>query len=117
MDIRHVHTGLRHCSIHYLVCPTLQNPANFTRGLTFVYRRRGLKSRASLAIFILIILSFTAATIYWAVWTASYVTDIRWVLLKNVGMDLSEKFALANAANITPGLMEMYLEPFMVSYP
>jgi len=46
---------------------------------------------------------------------ASFVIQIRWALLKNVGMALSEKFALANAANVTPGLMQAYLVPFMVS--
>lgn len=89
--------------------------ADFTRGLTSVYRHRGLKSRPTLVIFILIILSFTAANIYWAVWMASLIIQFRWVLVKNVGMELSKKFALANVASAKPELVEMYLEPFMVS--
>ncbi|KAF8223475.1 hypothetical protein L208DRAFT_1411759 [Tricholoma matsutake] len=74
---------------------------------------RGLKSRPTLVIFILIILSFTAANIYWAVWMASLIIQFRWVLVKNVGMELSKKFALANVASAKPELVEMYLEPFM----
>ena len=66
-------------------------------------------------IFILIILGFTAANIYWAVWMAGFVINLRWSLLKNVGMELSERFALANAASAGLGLAQMYLEPFMVS--
>ena len=89
--------------------------ADFTRGLTPVCRRRGLKYRPALAIFILIILSFTFATIYWASWVAFLSIEIRWALVKNVGMELSEKRALTDAALVKPMLIQMIFFPFMVS--
>ncbi|KAF8233462.1 hypothetical protein L208DRAFT_1395715, partial [Tricholoma matsutake] len=59
---------------------------------------RGLTSRPTLAIFILIILSFTVAIIYWAVLMATVTIQICSVFVKNVGMELSEKMALSNTA-------------------
>jgi hypothetical protein len=88
--------------------------ADFTGDLTSVYRCRGLKSRPTLAIFILIILSFIGATIYWATWVAGLVIQIRWTFVKNYGMDLSEKMALTDAAMAKPGLVEFLVEPFLV---
>ena len=88
---------------------------DFTRGLTRVCRRRGLKYRPTLAVFILIILSFTFATIYWATWVAFLSIEIRWALVKNVGMELSEKWALTDAALAKPTLIQIILLPFMVS--
>jgi hypothetical protein len=88
--------------------------ANFTRDLTFVYRRRGLKSRPTLAIFILIILSFTGATICWAMWIAGLAIQIRWTLVKNNGMDLYEKMALSNAAMIKLGFVQFFFASFLV---
>ncbi|KAF8230496.1 hypothetical protein L208DRAFT_1400453 [Tricholoma matsutake] len=82
--------------------------------LTSVYRHWGLKSHPTLAIFILIILSFTATTIYWAAWMAAVAIQICSVLVKNGGMELSEKMALSNAAAAKPDLILMSLNPFMV---
>ena len=65
--------------------------------------------------FILIILSFTFSTIYWAAWVASLSIEIRWALVKNVGMELSEKRALTDAAMAKPMLIEIIFVPFMVS--
>ncbi|KAF8239185.1 hypothetical protein L208DRAFT_1386430 [Tricholoma matsutake] len=79
---------------------------------TTLFVHRGLKSHPTLAIFILIILSFTATTIYWAAWMASVAIQICLVLVKNVGMELSEKMALSNAATAKLYLIELYLSPF-----
>ena len=88
--------------------------ADFTGGLTSISRRRGLKSSPTQAIFILIIISFTAATAYWAV-TMSFVTiQIRSMLVKNVGMELSEKGALTDAITAKLGIIQVYLFPVMV---
>ncbi|KAF8230478.1 hypothetical protein L208DRAFT_1400424 [Tricholoma matsutake] len=76
--------------------------------------RRGLKSHPTLAIFILIILSFTGTTIYWAAYLAFIAIQICSVLVKNVGMELSEKMALLKAATAKLYLTEVYLTPFMV---
>jgi hypothetical protein len=89
--------------------------ADFTGGLTFVYRRRGLKSRPTLAIFILISISFTLATIYWAALMATLQIQIRSVLVKNVGMELSDKIAIANAAMAKPVLIQLFCDSFLVS--
>jgi hypothetical protein len=87
---------------------------DLTRGLTSVYRRRGLKSRPTLAMFILIILSFAGGTMYWATWMAGVAILIRWVLVKNVGMTLAEKMALANAAATKSELIQTSLIPILV---
>ena len=102
-------------AVYATMCVQLVYTADFTRGLTPVGRRRGLKYRPTLAIFILIILSFTFATIYWAAWVAGLSIEIRWALVKNVGMELSEKRALTNAALAKPMLIQFILFPFMVS--
>ncbi|KAF8233304.1 hypothetical protein L208DRAFT_1395954 [Tricholoma matsutake] len=73
----------------------------------------GLKSHPTLAIFILIILSFTATTIYWAAWMAYVTIRMCSVFVKNAGMELSEKMALSNAAAAKLYLFELYLIPFM----
>ena len=92
--------------------------ADFTRGLTSVYRRRGLKSRSTLAMFALIIIPFTLATLNWAAWMADVVIQIRSVLVQNIGMDLSEKFALTNAARVKPELIQAFVGDYpLVSYP
>jgi len=70
--------------------------------------RRGLKSRQTLAIFILIIICFTSATLYWATWMAAIAIQIRTALVQNVGVALSEKLALANAAIIKPVLIQPF---------
>jgi hypothetical protein len=87
---------------------------NFTGGLNSVFRCRGLKSRPTLAIFILIILSFTMATIYWAVWMASITIHIRLTLVENISMELSERTALTNAALAKPILIEQFVTRFTV---
>ena len=88
--------------------------ANFIGGLISICRRRGLKSRPALAIFILILLSFAGATIYWAAWMAYCTIQIRSTLVKNVGMELSEKFAIANAATGMPELIQSIFSYFVV---
>jgi len=65
-------------------------------------------------VFILITLTFTGATIFWALWMASVAIQIRLVLVENVGMELSEKFALTNAAMAKLGLIQRFLNPLMV---
>lgn len=87
---------------------------DFTWGLTSVYRRQGLKSRPRLAIFILIILNFVGATIYWVAWMADNVIKIRSVLVDNIGMELTQKMALSDAATAKLLLIELYLGPFTV---
>jgi hypothetical protein len=93
--------------------------AEFTEGsspsLTSISRRRGLKSRPTLMMFILVIISFTSATIYWAAWMASVAIQIRLALVENIDMALSERFALANAAITKPVLIQIFLDCFMVS--
>ncbi|KAF8235478.1 hypothetical protein L208DRAFT_1392319 [Tricholoma matsutake] len=74
---------------------------------------QGLKSHPTLAIFILIILSFTVTTICWAAHMAFVTIQICSVLVKNVGMELSEKMALFKAATAKLYLTEVYLTPFM----
>ncbi|KAF8230508.1 hypothetical protein L208DRAFT_1400478 [Tricholoma matsutake] len=74
---------------------------------------RGLKSHPTLAIFILIILSFTAATIDWAAGMALVTIQICSVLVRNVGMELSEKMALSYAAAAKLCLIDVYLAPFL----
>jgi hypothetical protein len=88
---------------------------DFTRGLTSVCRRRGLKSRPTLVMFILNVLSFIAATIYWTAWIAAVIIKIRLVLVTNDGMELAEKNALASAAIAKPDLLEIFFMPFVVS--
>ena len=85
--------------------------ANFIGGLISICRRRGLKSRPA---FILILLSFAGATIYWSAWMASTTIQIRSTLVKNVGMKLSEKFAIANAATGMPELIQSIFSYFVV---
>jgi hypothetical protein len=46
---------------------------------------------------------------------AFIVIQIRSVLVDNVGMKLTEKFALSNAGTAKPRLIQLYLEPPMVS--
>ena len=87
----------------------------FYQILTSVHRRRGLNHRPSLAVFILIILSFIGATLYWAAMMAAVIIQIRSVLVKNDGMDLSEKIALSNVAMAKPFLIEIFAGLFMVS--
>lgn len=64
--------------------------------------------------FILIIISFTGATINWAAWMAAVILQIRMPLVRNVGMELSEKIALTNAATIKPDLIQLFLTRLMV---
>ena len=87
---------------------------DFMRGLTYGYRHRAHKSRATLAIFILIIFNFIGTTIYWAACIAYVTIQIRWSLVKNVGVGLS-KTILINAATAKPFLMELFFQPFLVS--
>jgi hypothetical protein len=87
---------------------------DFTRGLTSIYRRRGFKSRPTLAMFILITLCFAGGTTYWATWMAGFPILIRWVFVKNVGMKLPEKMALANAAATKSLLAQSSLVPILV---
>ena len=102
-------------AVYTTMCVQLVYTADFTRGLTPVGRRRGLKYGPTLAIFILIILSFTFATIHWATWVAFLSIQIRWALVKNVGMELSERRALTDAALAKPMLIQALVFPFMVS--
>ena len=88
--------------------------ADFT-GLTSVHRRRGLTSRPTVAMFILISISFTLSTIYLAAYMASFAIQIRSVLVNNIGMELSEKIALASAAIAKPEVIQLFSFPFMVS--
>ncbi|KAF8222551.1 hypothetical protein L208DRAFT_1413272 [Tricholoma matsutake] len=74
---------------------------------------QGLKSYPTLAIFILIILSFTATTICWAAWMAFVTIQMCSLLVKNVGMELSEKMALSDAATAKLYLINLYLTSFM----
>jgi hypothetical protein len=64
--------------------------------LTYVHRRRGLTSRATQAMFVLILSSFALITIYWAAWLAYVVIQVRLVLVDNVGMPLAQKIVLVN---------------------
>jgi hypothetical protein len=64
--------------------------------------------------FILTTLSFTLATIYWAVWMAAVTIQIHWTFVKNIGMDLVDRKALSDAAITTLNLIQFYLRPFMV---
>ena len=89
--------------------------ANFTGGLTSIWRQQGLKSHPALEIFILILLSFAGATTYWASSMVYYTIQIHSVLMKNIGMELSEKFALANAATEVMALIQTVSDPFVVS--
>ena len=89
--------------------------AEFTEGLTSICRRRGLKSRPTLAIFILILLSFAGATICWASYVAFCTIPIRAALVKNVGMELSERLALANAATEMASVALAIFSLFVVS--
>ena len=92
--------------------------ADFTRALTSVYRRRGLKSRSKQAMFVLIIISFTLATLNLAARMAGVVIQICSVLVQNIGMDLSEKFSLTNAAWVKPELIQVFVGDYpLVSYP
>jgi hypothetical protein len=65
--------------------------------------------------FILNILSFIGATIYWTAWIAAVIIKIRLVLVTNDGMELTEKNALANAATAKLNMLEMFFMPFVVS--
>jgi hypothetical protein len=65
--------------------------------------------------FILIILSFTMATICWVVLMASITTQIRLALVENISMELSERIALINAALARPELIVHFLIPFLAS--
>jgi hypothetical protein len=65
--------------------------------------------------FILIIINFTLATMYWTAWMALFVIQIRSVLVKNVGMKLSEKMALSRAASSKPILIQTWVDCFTVS--
>ena len=85
-----------------------------TRGLTSVYRRRGLKSRPTLAMFTLISVSFTGTTIYWATWAAFFAIQIHFRLVQNIGMELSGNYALTNASMVQLDMINMFLGPFMV---
>jgi hypothetical protein len=67
-----------------------------------------------LAMFILIVLSFTLATTHWAAWMAAVTVQIRLPLVTSVGMDLSERMALADAGTATPVLIQIYVSPCMV---
>ena len=116
IHLRHIHNGILHRSTHHPVCPVYT--ADFTEGLTSavtVYRRRGLKSRPTLAIFVLIIISFTIATMYWAAWMAGFVIQIRSLLVKNVGMELTEKIVLSNVATEKPEVVQQLSASFLVS--
>jgi hypothetical protein len=88
---------------------------DFTGGLTSVYRHRGLNSRPTLAMFILIIFSFTLATLSWATWMAGAAIEIRLALVENVGMELSEKRVLTNAATAKLSLIQQLSGTVMVS--
>jgi hypothetical protein len=50
----------------------------------------------------LIILSFTGATIYWAAWMAIITFRIRLMLVKNISVEFSERFVLTGAATVIP---------------
>jgi hypothetical protein len=63
----------------------------------------------------LIVLNYILSIIYWAAWMAFIVIQIRAVLVNNVGMALTEKFALSNAATDKFRLIQLYIEPPMVS--
>lgn len=108
---RHIHNGLFHGSTHHLVCPS---SADWIRGLTSYYRHRGLRSCPTLVIFILIIIGFTGATIHWATYMAGVAIRIHLSLVKNIGMELSEKFAPANAAIAKLKTIQAFIDPFMV---
>ena len=65
--------------------------------------------------FVLIIVCFTLATLYWAAWMAISAIQIRLMLVKNVGMELSKKLALTNASTAKLKLMELLTDRFTVS--
>ena len=88
----------------------------FTGCLTIaICRRQGLKSHPTLVMLIVIIFSFTVATLYWASWMAFLTIQIRLALVENVGMELTEKRTLANTATARPGLIQAFSPPIMVS--
>ena len=66
-------------------------------------------------IFILIVVNFTLVTINWTAWVGSIAIEIRSVLVDNVGMELTEKFALSNAATAKLRLIQWYSRPAIVS--
>ncbi|KAF8232235.1 hypothetical protein L208DRAFT_1397642 [Tricholoma matsutake] len=74
---------------------------------------QGLKSHPTLAIFILIILSFTVTTMNWAACMAAVTIQICSVLVRNVGMELSEKMALSNTAITKLDFINLELPSFM----
>ena len=98
-----------HTNLFVRVCA-----ADFTGGLTCVLRRRGLRSRPTLAMFIIIIFSFTMATLYWATTIAFVTIQIRMALVDNVGMELSKKMALTNAATAKLTVIQQLSDPVMV---
>jgi len=55
------------------------------------------------------------ATLYWASWVASITFQIRLALVENIGMELSEKRALARAVAAKLILIQQISDPFMVS--
>ena len=65
--------------------------------------------------FILIIFSFTVATLYWATTMAFVTIQIRMALVDNVGMELPEKVALTNAATAKLKVIQQLSDPVMVS--
>ena len=65
--------------------------------------------------FILIIFSFIMATLYWATTMAFDTMQIRLALVDNVGMELSRKTVLANAATAKLKIILQLSDPVMVS--
>jgi len=74
--------------------------------------RRGFTSRATQAMFLLIVINFLLNTIYWADWMSVVAILIRTALVKDVGMSLDEKFALTNLAMNKPTLVIVFAAYF-----
>ena len=70
--------------------------------LIYIRRRRGLASRASKAVFVLILVNFCLNTMYWASWVSAFILQIRTAFVNNVDLQLNQKLALANQATLQP---------------
>jgi hypothetical protein len=65
--------------------------------------------------FILIIFSFTLATLYWVSTMAIVAMQIRMALVDNVNLTLSQRTVLANAATAKLKIIQQLSDPLMVS--
>lgn len=87
--------------------------------MTFPSRHRGIKARSTVVMFVMSLLSFLIATVYWCAYLASFATLVRGILVDtDIGpLDTGGSYDGINKKNLRFTRMQIWTAQLLVSLP